>query len=366
MNRICCSVLVASICFAAAGCLPGKEDKPPAGAKEYLYFPPLLENARIQFLCNLTGSRDVEPAPSALERFLLGDEPKQFRTILKPFGVAARDGKVYVCDSMDLSIAVIDMAKRRYETFGKKGPGRLRKPINIRFDKEGLIYVTDTLREQVVVFNPNGSYNTAYGKPGDFLPVDVAVIDDEIYIVDRREHRIEVYDKKTRELKRVLGSLGREPGQFNRPINMTVDTEGNIYVTDQMNNRIQKIDREGKPLLQFGQAGDTPGCFSRPKGVAVDREGHIYVVDAMHHVVQLFDQKGQALMHFGGGGTDDGQLALPAQIALDYDSVDLYKQYISPDFKAKYLIFVTNQVAGNKVSVFAFGKGKGVAATENE
>ena len=261
-----------------------------------------------------------------------------------------------VADTAAPRVVILDMKKRSFEQFGRSGRGILQKPINIRPGPDGRLYVTDTLRKQVVVFDPQGNYLGALGTGEEFQPSDVIVTGDEVYILDTGEHHIEVYDKKSMTLKRTLGKRGPEPGEFKFPTNMVLDGDGNILVCDSMNFRVQKLSPEGDPLLQFGDAGDTIGAFSRPRGIAVDRDGIIYVVDSMTCVVQMFDAEGQVLMHFGQRGYDAGGMLLPAQVFIDYDHLDHFRQYIDPHFDAEHLIFVTNQISANKVSVYAFGR----------
>ena len=58
-----------------------------------------------------------------------------------------------------------------------------------------------------------------------------------------------------------------------------MDKDGNVYVTDTMNNRVEIFDADGKFISTFGKNGDGPGYFARPKGIAVDSDGHIWVAD---------------------------------------------------------------------------------------
>jgi len=134
-------------------------------------------------------------------------------------------------------------------------------------------------------------------------------------------------------------------------------------VADSINQRVQKLSPTGKPPAIIGRAGRGPGRFFRPKGIAVDREGLIHVVDAVVGIVQLLDQQGRALMLIGGYGEEPGRLMLPAQIVLDYDNIDHFRKYFAPDFDAEYLIFITNQKGGHRVSVYAFGRRKGHTST---
>ncbi len=357
--RMCIVVCLPLLC-AVVGCTTA-QPKETAVEKDYVFFPPPPDAERVQFLCTLNDSSDVEPTSSRgfFAKFILGeerDEEKFTKFLLGPFGICAADGKLLVSDSRSKQIAVMDFQNKKYSTFGKKGRGRLGKPINVRVSDAGLYYVTDMTRQQVVVFDADGTYLKAYGKKGDFTPVDVAILGDELYVLDMREHCIKVYDLESQELKRTLGKRGTQAGEFNYPFAMVPDGEGNLLVTDGMNMRVQRIDKDGKPLQQIGSAGRTAGHFMRPKGVAVDRDGIVYVVDAMMHVVHMFNKKGQPLMHVAGGESEEGRLALPLQVTLDYDNVEFFRKFVSPGFEVKYLIYVTNQVGDAKVSVFAFGK----------
>ena len=349
------------ICLAVAGCTNNvKDDIQAVGTKQPLFFPRAPEEPRIQFLCNLKRAEDTAPRAGWLERFIVGERPTTRKTIVKPFGVAVRDGKVYVADSGDASIVVMDLRNKSRKTLGKTGPGRLKFPVNIFFDEDGLMYVADTGRNQVLVYRADGRYVTAYGETKDFRPADVLVYGEEVFVLNIIQHNINVYDKKTRELKRTLGERGAGPGEYNFPSNFALDSKGYIHVSDSFNFRVQKIDVTGTPLLMFGKAGDTAGRFARIRGIAVDREGIVYVVDSRMHIVQLFNSEGQALMHFGGAGDENGNggLLLPAQVTLDYDNLELFREYIAPEFDAQYLVLVTSQLGKSKVNVFAFGKRK--------
>lgn len=325
-------------------------------AEPRAFYPPPPVEARIQFLCHLHGTQDFAVSQSPFLEFLVGKPKEVHRTIIKPFGVILVDHKVMVADTAAPRIVMLDMQKRTFEQFGRQGRGALRKPINIRRGPEGRLYVTDTLRNQVVVFDTEGTYIGSIGDGEEFRPSDVAVTGDEVYILDTGKHSIKVYDKETATLKRTLGELGMEPGQFRYPTNMVLDGDGNLLVSDSMNFRVQKISPQGEVLLQYGDAGDTVGAFSRPRGIAVDREGIAYVVDSMTCVVQMFNAEGQVLMHIGQRGYGPGGMLLPAQVYIDYDHVEDFREYIDPNFDAEYLIFVTNQVGVNKVSVYAFGR----------
>jgi len=96
-----------------------------------------------------------------------------------------------------------------------------------------------------------------------------------------------------------------------------VGGQGNIYVSDTLNFRIQVFDPQYRFVQRFGKQGNSFGQFSRPKGIALDSYQNLYVVDSDFCNFQVFDPKNQLLMFLGGWGPTPGQFALPAGIAID-------------------------------------------------
>jgi DNA-binding beta-propeller fold protein YncE len=132
-----------------------------------------------------------------------------------------------------------------------------------------------------------------------------------------------VFDADTLDRLRAIGAadtkhLATAPGDFSKPTSVAVDRDGNVYVADMLNYRIQIFDADGKFIRTFGKHGDGPGYFAMPKGVAVDCDGHIWVTDSMQNRVHLFSQEGNLLMYMGSK-----QGALPGTFSgLQYIYID--------------------------------------------
>jgi tripartite motif-containing protein 71 len=90
--------------------------------------------------------------------------------------------------------------------------------------------------------------------------LDFSPSEDKLYIVDRDNNRIQVFDKNGTFLFK-WGEEGEGDGQFTLPYGLDVDKEGNVWVADRGNNRIQKFDAEGNFLLAFGSEGSEEGQF---------------------------------------------------------------------------------------------------------
>jgi len=122
---------------------------------------------------------------------------------------------------------------------------------------------------------------------------------------------------------------GWHPGEFHQPEGLASDSQGNLYVADETNHRVQKITADGEPLWAASavgpdgkpQLGTAAGQFFMLRGVAVDEDDFLFVADAWNHRVQKLDASGTFQMMFGSYGNGPGQFggAGPNGIAFDQD-----------------------------------------------
>lgn len=119
------------------------------------------------------------------------------------------------------------------------------------------------------------------------------------------------------------GTLGDGPGQMRSPKGLALDGQGNLYVADSQNHRIQVFDAQGEHVRAWGSEGTQAGQFKEPWGVAVAANGEVYVADTWNHRIQVFDQAGKFLRMwgaFGETGRVDGpgtSLYGPRDLAFD-------------------------------------------------
>jgi DNA-binding beta-propeller fold protein YncE len=352
MEKNMIRVFIAIIFSLITGCAAGKQ---PELAKVFYPSPP--DPARIQFLTSFTGEIDIIGTRSSFETFVTGAQGG--RRLDKPYGVALQGGKLYVCDE-NHTVMYFDLAKKNFRQLqGAQGLGRLVQPINIRIDKDGTKYVSDVLREQVVVFDKNDFYVSSFGLQGTWKPTDAVPYEDQLYVSDIKNAVIVVLDKKSGTVLRQFGQEGPPEGRLSRPTNLAFDSEGHLFVSDAGRFQVVKLDRDGHFLGTVGTLGTHSGAFARPKGIALDRQNRLYAVDAAFDNVQVFNNSGKILLYFGKAGIGPGDLYLPAQVIVDYDHVQLFQQYADPNFEIEYLIIVANQFGEKMINVYGFGKEKG-------
>jgi hypothetical protein len=103
---------------------------------------------------------------------------------------------------------------------------------------------------------------------------------------------------------------------FFRPSAVAVDSEGNQYISDTDNDRIQIFSSEGKLIGKIGGRGSGDGEFLSPEGIALDATGNLYVCDLVNSRIQVFDSVGNFIRKFGTEGTGDGEFWSPVAIAI--------------------------------------------------
>lgn len=96
----------------------------------------------------------------------------------------------------------------------------------------------------------------------------------------------------------IWGEKGTGPGQFNEPRGLAVDRDGDLYVVDSKNNRVQKLGPDGKPLQSWGKEGQDAGNFKDPCGITLGPDGSVYVADTWNHRIQKFDSNGRFLLEW--------------------------------------------------------------------
>jgi len=163
-------------------------------------------------------------------------------------------------------------------------------------------------------FGSNGSGDGQLKSPGD-VAVDSQ---GNLWVVDKANNRIQKLDPTGKYLAK-FGSLGSGDGQFNRPTSIAIAANGNLLVTDAGNGRVQRFSSAGAYISKFGSKGTGNGQFngSGPEGIAIDAAGNVWVSDTYGGRVQKFNSAGEFVKVAGSKGSGAGQLGQPAGIDVD-------------------------------------------------
>lgn len=196
------------------------------------------------------------------------------------------------------------------------GPGQFNLPTGLALAPSGKVYVADRDNHRIQVFDSDGRYLFAWGANHLLSPVAVAIDPDgSVFVCDREADTIYKFDPSGNYLTQ-WGSQGSGPGQFLNPLGLDVDPAGNVYVADSDNNRIQKFTNTGTYISDFGEPGTGPGQFSGPRDI--NASGSVlYVADWGNSRIQKFDFNGTFLLEWGSWGSAAGQFNHPEGVATD-------------------------------------------------
>lgn len=341
MLHIICTILFSIILVTLVGCatsdLETLREEPLSSATGPVW-PSPPQTPRIVYRGSISRPSDIGMKKSWLKKTMdaLFGKEEAGEMLLRPYGVFADNERIYVTDPGIRLLHVFDIKEKKYFTITKAGKEDFLSPIGVAADKNGEIYVSDSLLKRVLLFDREGKYLRDIGSTDLFMrPAGIAIDEERLYVVDTHGHKIFVFSKKDGSFLFSFGKNGSGRGDFNYPTNIFIDKDGLLYVTDSMNFSVQMFEKDGSFISAFGRYGDGSGDFSKPKGIAVDSEGHIYVADALFDTVQIFHKDGRLLLSFGRTGRGSGQMILPAGLFIDKKD----KIYVADSYNNRIQIF---------------------------
>lgn len=261
-----------------------------------------------------------------------------------PDGYAWRDATDAVVDSKDRvyisnrgsgehPILVFDTDGNYLDTIGA---GVFPNPHALTLGPDDTIYCTDTDDHTVRQFSSDGKLLLTIGTPGKSAPphsgkpfnrccqVAVDPRNGDLFVADG--YRNSSVHKFSPDGKHLLswGGPGTDPGEFNIPHAIETDKDGNVYVADRENSRVQIFDSEGKYLTQWNN-------INRPCGIYISNDQLVYIgelgwannvsreVPNIGPRIAILNTKGERLARLGdqGYGTEVGQFVAPHGIAVD-------------------------------------------------
>ena len=207
------------------------------------------------------------------------------------------------------------------------------KPMDVAIGSDGMVYVLNRGGDIArLLWEDDGSWDVEERKPlggsgtddGKFTwPVFIIMDSDEnLFVSDEALHRITAITTQG-EFVNKWGEHGQGDGQLDRPSGIAFDPEENILVVDTLNHRVQKFTKDGKFLMKWGRRGGGDGGFNMPSGITVDELGDVYVADWRNDRVQKFTHDGKFIFKFGKSGSGNAEFDRPAGVAVDPDG-DIY------------------------------------------
>jgi RHS repeat-associated protein len=266
-----------------------------------------------------------------------------------PMGVTVSEGTIFVVDSGNGRVVQLSSSGGYIGQFGSKGSGagQLKEPFGIAANPStGTLYVADMGNQRVDEFSPTGRFLTDWETwgPAHHLssPVGLAVgATGKLYVSDLSVAEVSTWTPAETGAAHLtyasqFGSGGSGGGQFSTPIDASFDGEGNVWVTDLSNNRIEQFSStgtfkkaigwgvsDGKSELEVcssgcraGLAGSGNGQFKGPGGIGINEStGDVYVADTYNARIEELSSSGAFIRAFGTEGS--GKLTEPGALTID-------------------------------------------------
>jgi DNA-binding beta-propeller fold protein YncE len=245
--------------------------------------------------------------------------------LFAPYGVAVDSkGLLYIADTKVGAVFIFNTENDHVELIKAGVDAQFKNIFGLAMDDADHLFVADAGRHEILEFDATHKYVGAFGFHDLRAPCGIAIDSENrfFYVADPELDQVVVFNADTHAVLRKFGTTGKnhtltDAGNFSKPTNVAVGKDGNVYVVDTLNDRVEIFDADGNFIRTFGQNGDAVGNFARPKGITVDSDGHVWVADAMLNRIQVFTPEGQVLMSFGGYGIGPAQFQALTGLTFD-------------------------------------------------
>jgi len=201
--------------------------------------------------------------------------------------------KFFVLDSMHYRVLVFDKNFNLIIGFGGYGESlnTFVNPSSLLVD-EDFIYVCDLNSGKVKVFRHNGDFAGFFIEYPKMMPTSIAMDSNfNLWITDRKDDTVKVFSIDN-ELKMVIGKSGSGKKEFKTPLDIAI-YEDKVYVLDSGNARVQVFNLNGNYLFDFGIPGFDDGKLYSPNSIAFDKNGNIWITESSLGRIQIFDKNGK-------------------------------------------------------------------------
>jgi DNA-binding beta-propeller fold protein YncE len=191
------------------------------------------------------------------------------------------------------------------------------RPYGLTLDADENLMIADPGAHVVHIYHlPDGKYRYLPLKKDPVVlltPIDLDVDrDGRIYVTDSAGGKVYVFNRE--------GRYEKSLGDFLRPTGLAVNqTLQRVYVIDTQGQSIRVYHTSGEHLFDFGVRGTRQKEFNYPTHICLDKEGRIYVMDSMNFRVQVFDPEGNYLKAFGHAGDGPGSFSKPKGVGVDQE-----------------------------------------------
>ncbi|HHT9108978.1 MAG TPA: 6-bladed beta-propeller [Candidatus Wunengus sp. YC63] len=226
----------------------------------------------------------------------------------KPIACATgNEGELYIIDGIGPDIAVFEKNERFRLRFGNGAieRGELVNPVAICVDRGGFIYVLDSGKGEIVVYNPRMQYQKSIKlKTKEISDMYLDKRKDHFYLVNAASNTILVVDTS--------GKTIQEFGKLRDTLKISMDRFSNIYVTNKIESCVYKFIQKEDTYKYYGKFGTNP--FTKITNIAVNKDGSIFLLNESSSEIIKVNRNGWELARFGSKNAEGKNLEKPISI----------------------------------------------------
>lgn len=244
------------------------------------------------------------------------------------------NGRIFVADSGNHQIQVFEADGSLVTAFGEfgNGDGQFNEPWGIAVDASH-VYIADTWNHRVQKFTVDGEFVDVFGASGApadvpennglglfFGPRDIHLYGlNELLVTDTGNHRFQLLTRDG-EFIAETGTQGASLGQMNEPVGFTYGLNGDVYLADTWNGRIQQFTNDLVAYNEWRVNAWQGNSINNKPYMTTDTEGRLYVTDPEGARILIFDSVGNYLGRFGQFGPEETSFGLINGIFIDRDN----------------------------------------------
>ena len=269
--------------------------------------------ARGEYLLTVqVGGVDIPNSPFTLPVILNGERPVMtIKGLNDPTGIAVcANGDIVVAEYTGNCITIFNKKGKKIRSIKRTSLGQFNNPYGVAISNEGHILVTDYHRLQKLTTDGvcvQSIGSSEMGQEFDW-PRGIAVhpTTGEIFLADHGNHRIQIFNGADLSFSYTI-----KHGQLQLPLDLAVDSEGYLYISDFYNRRVSKFTTTGEYIHTIASTKLSSTIY-----MAIFQK-HTYISKTMHHRLLIFDTNRKLLHSFGTRGSGKGEFNEPKGITVD-------------------------------------------------
>ncbi len=334
--------------YSSSKSVPNFVERPTVGRVVQDFVPPGHATKRVKSHSLLANLRD------SIIRFAYGKE----QVLLAPTHVTTdSQQRLIICDPGTTAIHVLEpTGMNSFRIVGGQGR-RLLAPASVAVDAADNIYVADTSRGLVLVYDRFGRFLRvigSYSGESMFDKPTALAIDQKtgrMYVLDPPVNQLVVLDLNGNLMKRVGGDRDKGRIQFDRPTEIAVD--GNrIAVLDSAGSRIQTFDLDCNPLGSFPLRNQTVPYKGYEVGLALDAAGNVYLSNVFGSTVRVYRPDGRLVAILGHPGADNYGFSAPSGLWVDSAA----RVYVADTNNSRVQVYQQYEVGVQRASISSTGQ----------